>query len=116
KNKVKVINLCRSYKYLSTGYYTSLLAEARGHTVTPSVKTINDLSRSFLYLLQTEEIDSALQKSCKTKDPQSEFTLMIYFGKTESSEFVELAKYIFEKLTVPILSVTIGFDKTWKIV
>src|SRR5690606_17136617 len=32
------------------------------------------------------------------------------------SEFVELARYVFEKLTVPILSVTIGFDKTWKIV
>ncbi|WP_426176918.1 RimK-like ATPgrasp N-terminal domain-containing protein [Massilia sp. TWR1-2-2] len=25
-----VINLCRSYKYLSVGYYCSLVAEARG--------------------------------------------------------------------------------------
>ena len=31
--KVQVINLCRSYKYLSPGYYCSLLAEARGQRV-----------------------------------------------------------------------------------
>jgi hypothetical protein len=27
--RTHVINLCRSYKYLGTGYYVSLLAEAR---------------------------------------------------------------------------------------
>jgi len=42
--KVQVINLCRSYKYLSPGYYCSLLAEARGQRVMPSVRTVNDLS------------------------------------------------------------------------
>ena len=39
----KVINLCRNYDYLSLGYYCSLLAEARGDRVTPSVETILDL-------------------------------------------------------------------------
>jgi len=37
--RVQVINLCRSYKYLGHGYYCSLLAEARGHKVIPSVRT-----------------------------------------------------------------------------
>jgi hypothetical protein len=36
--RVRVINLCSSYRYLSDGYYCSLLAEARGHHVIPSVK------------------------------------------------------------------------------
>ena len=27
----KVFNLCRSYRYMSSGYYVSLLAGARGH-------------------------------------------------------------------------------------
>lgn len=116
KNKIKVINLCRSYKYLSTGYYTSLLAEARGHTVIPSVKTINDLSRSFLYLLQTEEIDSSLQKAFKGKDAKIEHVFTTYFGKADSVEYAEVAKNIFEKLAIPILSVTVEFDKTWKII
>ena len=45
EERTQVINLCRSYKYLGTGYYVSLLAEARGHKVIPSVRTINDLRR-----------------------------------------------------------------------
>ena len=28
---LRVLNLCRSYRYLSVGYYCSLLAEARHH-------------------------------------------------------------------------------------
>lgn len=35
-----VINLCRSWRYLSRGYYVSLLAEARGQRVVPSVQDI----------------------------------------------------------------------------
>ncbi|MFX9665235.1 RimK-like ATPgrasp N-terminal domain-containing protein, partial [Acinetobacter baumannii] len=41
----KVTNLCRTYGYLSMGYYCSLLAEARGDRVTPSVDTILSLQR-----------------------------------------------------------------------
>ena len=39
----KIFNLCRSYRYQSSGYYVSLLAEARGHKPLPSVTTIQDL-------------------------------------------------------------------------
>ena len=45
EQRVRVINLCRSYSYLSDGYYCSLLAEARGHNVSPSVKVLSDLDR-----------------------------------------------------------------------
>ena len=47
--RTQVINLCRSYKYLGIGYYVSLLAEARGHRVIPSVRTLNDLRKRSLY-------------------------------------------------------------------
>jgi hypothetical protein len=40
---VKLINLCRSYSYQTSGYYVSLLAEARGHKPLPSVTTIQDM-------------------------------------------------------------------------
>jgi glutathione synthase/RimK-type ligase-like ATP-grasp enzyme/gamma-glutamyl:cysteine ligase YbdK (ATP-grasp superfamily) len=39
-----VVNLCRSTRYGSRGYYVSLLAEARGQTVIPSVETIQGLT------------------------------------------------------------------------
>ena len=39
EERVQVINLCRSFKYLGLGYYVSLLSEARGHKVIPAVRT-----------------------------------------------------------------------------
>ena len=44
-----VLNLARSYAYQSAGYYASLLAEARGHRVSPSVQTMVELSRKSVY-------------------------------------------------------------------
>lgn len=115
KQKIKVINLCRSYKYLSTGYYTSLLAEARGHTVIPSVKTINDLAKSFLYQVQTEDVDISLQKSLKNCPIDKVEKINLYFGKTENSDYTDIGKTIFEILPTPILSLEIEWDKRWKI-
>jgi hypothetical protein len=40
---LRVLNLCRSYRYQSLGYYVSLLAMSRGHRPLPSVTTIQDL-------------------------------------------------------------------------
>ncbi len=52
---VQVINLCRSYRYLSVGYYTSLLAEARHHRIIPTVKTMMDLSSKAMYSLEVDQ-------------------------------------------------------------
>src|SRR3569832_482746 len=58
----KVINLCRSYRYLSLGYFCSLLAEARWHRVKPNEKTKSDLSSKAVYSLNLEDLDELVQK------------------------------------------------------
>lgn len=60
--RTQVINLCRSYRYLVSGYYVSLLAEARGHRVTPSVRTINDLRGRALYALDIQDLNQKLSR------------------------------------------------------
>src|SRR5438876_1205827 len=45
----KLVNLSRSYAYQSKGYYASLLAEARGHRVVPTVETMLELREAKLY-------------------------------------------------------------------
>src|SRR5260370_34062942 len=45
----KLINLSRSYAYQSKGYYASLLAEARGHRIVPTVGTMLDPHQGKLY-------------------------------------------------------------------
>ncbi len=105
--RTRIINLCRSYRYLSKGYYTSLLAEARGHHVFPSVGVINDLSRKSLYFLQLDQLhrnlETLLADIC---DPQqTRFSFRCYFGQPELPQLGPLAKRLFERFSCPILKV-----------
>src|SRR5215469_7807592 len=53
----KLVNLARSYAYQSKGYYASLLAEARGHRVVPTVETMLELREAKLYEHALPEIE-----------------------------------------------------------
>lgn len=115
KQRIKIINLCRNYKYLSNGYYCSLLAEARGHSVIPSVKAINDLSKSILYNLETEDLDLAIQKAFKNQSPSEGISITIYFGKTEKEPLQDVARQIFDLFPAPILHIEFVWDDKWEI-
>lgn len=52
---VEIVNLCRSYHYLSKGYYVSLLAAAREHRVLPSLKAIEELRNPITVLRRLSE-------------------------------------------------------------
>ena len=112
KERFRVINLCRQYTYLSTGYYCSLLAEARGHQVLPAVKNISDLSRRIwlgMINFDAEEQLSALAGSAKT------FELMVYFGMTRVPGLADLARQLFEQFAMPILKVSFQYRGSWRI-
>ncbi len=113
--RIKIINLCRNYKYLSHGYYCSLLAEARGHSVIPPIKAINDLSKSFLYSLQTEDLDLAIQKAFKNQSTVEGLTISIFFGKTDKEQLQDVARQIFDLFPAPILQVDFEWEKKWEI-
>ncbi|WP_150786177.1 RimK family protein [Pseudomonas fluorescens] len=115
--RVQVINLCRSYKYLGHGYYCSLLAEARGHKVIPSVRTISELTRKSLYGLALDDLDKALDKALNNHlySNTEGFTLTLYFGKTNLEPLQELARQIFEIFPCPILLVEFRKSNSWRI-
>lgn len=113
-----VINLCGSYKYLSVGYYCSLMAQARGQQVLPSVKTINDLSRKAIYTLDTGELDRALNDALGGVDgvpmPVA-FSLDIRFGTTDYTPLAGLARSIFDTFPAPLLRVDFARGDAWHI-
>lgn len=103
-----IINLCRSYKYLSIGYYCSLLAEARGHRVFPSVKTINDLSRKAAYSHEIDELNHALNCALGGPDCQpmpSEFALDMHFGCVDFPPLAGFARRIFAAFPAPAMRI-----------
>ncbi|NVE00671.1 RimK family protein [Massilia sp. BJB1822] len=113
-----IVNLCRSYKYLSVGYYCSLMAEARGQTVLPSVKTINDLSRKAIYSLDTSELDHALNAMLGKSSAQPmpvEFSMDIYFGETDYTPLAPLARQIFDTFPTPLMRVEFAREGDWRI-
>ena len=114
--RVRVINLCSSYAYLSDGYYCSLLAEARNHHVIPSVKVINDLGKNALYRLQLDDFSQPLAKALKKSNKLGELKLYSYFGNTAELEFQELARRLFERFPCPILEISLRFHQQWEIV
>ncbi|OHC32368.1 MAG: carboxylate--amine ligase [Pseudomonadales bacterium RIFCSPLOWO2_12_59_9] len=115
--RTQVINLCRSYKYLGHGYYCSLLAEARGHKVIPSVRTISELTRKALYGLALDDLDKTLDKAL-LNHPYGDtegFTLSLYFGKTDLEPLQELSRQLFETFPCPILLVEFRKNNGWHI-
>jgi len=115
---ITIINLCRNYKYLSIGYYCSLLAEARGQQVIPSIRTINDLSHKAIYSLDMNEIDYALNdlfSKNKGIPMPAEFSMDIFFGKTDYTPLAQLARQLFDLYPVPLMRVEFEHRDDWKI-
>jgi glutathione synthase/RimK-type ligase-like ATP-grasp enzyme len=115
QERTRVINLCRSFRYLSDGYYCSLLAEARGHHVIPSVRVLNDLGKRSLYRIQLEEVAAELDRSLGSQGPAGERVLRSYFGTTADPAFRDLARRLFDLFPCPILEITLRFRKQWQI-
>ena len=66
---VKIINLCRSYRYQSMGYYVSLLAEARGHKPIPSITAIQDMKCMGIIRLASDEIEDLMGRVLSERQP-----------------------------------------------
>jgi len=118
KKQLRVINLCRSYRYLSIGYYCSLLAEARGHKVVPTVRTIQDLSRRSIYTLATEDLDGQVQRILgrrKATLQPTAYEITLCFGHTEAKELKDVGRQIFEAFRCPLLRVEFRLQETWRI-
>ncbi len=114
--RTQVINLCRSFKYLGLGHYVSLLAEARGHKVLPSVRAINDLRRRSLYGIDIEDLNAKLIRFFpEGSRDATDFGLLVYFGQTSYAPLADLARQIFETFPCPILRIEFERQRVWQI-
>ena len=101
-DKVKVYNLCRSYRYQSTGYYVSLLASARGHKPLPSIATIQDMKSQTIIRFVSDDLDELIQQSL-LPIKSAEFVLSIYFGRNLAKRYDRLSSALFSMFQAPFV-------------
>lgn len=99
-----ILNLARSYAYQSEGYYASLLAEARGHRVSPSVQTMVELSKKSLYNHALPDLGERL-KEAKAKGAPDVPSLFVAFSRAEVSGYERLAREAMDWFRTPALEI-----------
>ncbi len=110
----KVFNLCRSYRYQASGYYVSLLAEARGHRVMPSVGTLQDMRLAPVLRVAGQDLSELIQRSFKPLRSDS-FEFNIYFGRSLTSKYDPLAQALFNQFPAPFLRTRFEKNTEWEI-
>jgi glutathione synthase/RimK-type ligase-like ATP-grasp enzyme len=111
---VKIINICRSYRYQSMGYYVSLLAEARGHKPVPSMTAIQDMKSVGIIRLASEEIEELMARVLAERDPEK-LSFSIYFGKTPEKGLEQLASRLFKLFPAPFLRADCSHNGAWQL-
>ncbi len=103
EGRIRIINLCDTQRYLSQGYYCSLLAEARRHEVLPSVRMINTLRDSEEQVFWLAGEKSVLRKL----SDQEQHQILLCMGQTQQPVFKKIATTIFQRYPAPLLSVAL---------
>ncbi len=114
KRNVKVFNLCQSLKYQSTGYYVSLLAEARGHKPMPGVIALQDLKSPTMLRSIGSELDETIQKSLANLH-SDEFELSVFFGRNMAKRYERLARQLFNMVQIPLMRFKFVRNGNWQI-
>ncbi|MBF0237554.1 MAG: RimK family protein [SAR324 cluster bacterium] len=111
--RARVYNLCRSYEYQRTGYYVSLLAEARKHKPIPNVSTIEDLKSPTLISEAADDLNELIQKVFRHLQSDT-YTLSIYFGRNPAKRYNVLCSRLFRLFQAPFVrAYFIRQDEKW---
>ena len=109
----KIINLARTYTYQTDGYYASLLAEARGHRVVPSVETMLDLADAKGVEPALPELEQILDRDLSKANGDAPLPekLIVCFGEAQDERFKRFGRILFDWYRAPVIQVTLTTEK-----
>ncbi len=110
----RIFNLATSFAYQSRGYYVSLLAEARGHKVIPSAKTLLDLKNPRIVKVLSRDLDEVVQQSLGHKE-KHDFTLSVYFGRNVNPRYDKLAHELYKVFEAPLMRARFVKGEKWEL-
>ena len=113
-----IINLCPCDEYLGSGYYVSLIAEARANRTLPSVDTLSSLVRRRLYKKHLGVLSSLLPQDYLAEHAQerNKISLEFYFGQTDADWARRLCRQCYRLFPAPVLEVLLQRSKdSWEV-
>jgi glutathione synthase/RimK-type ligase-like ATP-grasp enzyme len=110
--RARVFNACSDYRYQSKGYYVSLLAEARGHTVVPSIRAIQDLKVGAVVRIVSSDLDNLIREELAGVEGP-ELTFDLYFGETQDRRFAKIARELARLFEAPFLRARFSKSPDW---
>lgn len=115
--RVKVVNMCSDYEYLSKGYYCSLLAEARGMRCIPSVANVIQLNWKRNYQSALPELNGLLEKHFREPPEEPlERTYYTYFGRCQHDRLDAVARRAFDVFRFPLMALRLRYGEgKWEI-
>jgi len=109
---LRVLNLCKSHRYQSIGYYVSLLAEARGHRPMPNITTMQDMKSQSIIRMASDEYKELIDR-CLGQEKAGKLSFTIYCGRTPEPGRERLAAGIFKLFYAPLLRVDFTRNASW---
>jgi glutathione synthase/RimK-type ligase-like ATP-grasp enzyme len=109
----RVANLCQWNKNMGTGFYVSLVAEARGHEVWPEVKTIESLPRNLDAIPGLKDVEQ-LANRLFTDERLPDVAIQSYFGVDPGDRFTPISQQLFGILKIPLFEAVFRLsDGAW---
>jgi len=108
---LRVLNICSNFSNDTLGYYTSLLAAARNHRISPDVIAIKDMSARALRRRLSEQNAALLTEAMKRIEGDS-YVLPIIFEQAVLPEHQQLARTLSRSIGMPLSIVSLGRTAT----
>lgn len=97
----QVVNLCACNEYQDRAYYVSLLAEARGHSPLPDVKTLEDLQSGSLTRMLAAELEPMV--GLAHAPAGAILSIDSWFGQDPSGRYTAVSEHLFRRARAPLL-------------
>lgn len=109
----RVVNLSRTTRYLSRGYYVSLVADARGQTVEPGVDALRGLLDPDVRVRALHEAQLPVASDAERAPEERALVLL---GRTQDPRFRTLARRVHEVWPHPLLMLhLVREQRVWRL-
>ncbi|WP_371397848.1 RimK family protein [Fretibacter rubidus] len=106
--RTRVINLSHDYGYLTTSYYCSLLADARGVRCLPTVSSVIHATWKRLHSDSFAALELALNEADCAAATVGRVEIVSYFGRADHPDLQGFTRKVFDAFRLPAMKISLA--------